>query len=86
MGEQSSTTLQWESVEPKKSRPYCSGKLVVAGHTPHPSGEPLELGYLKVINTDSSRGSWLTALEVQIGELIQANQQSQLRRQPTTPT
>ena len=79
MAEQSNTTLQWEFVEPEKMRPHYSGKTVIAGHTPQTSGEPLDLGFLKVIDTDCSRGGWLTALEVGSGRIVQANQLGEAR-------
>jgi serine/threonine protein phosphatase 1 len=60
-------------------RPHFSGKTVIAGHTPQISGEPLDLGFLKLIDTDASRGKWLTALEVGNGTIIQANQEGQVR-------
>src|SRR5262245_28885651 len=86
MAEQSNSTLQWEFVEPEKMRPHYSGKIVIAGHTPQTSGEPLDLGFLKVLDTDCSRGGWLTALEVHGGEIIQANQEGRLRRPGLIPT
>ena len=79
MAEQSNTTLQWEFVEPEKMRRHCSGKTVIAGHTPQTSGEPLDLGFLTVIDTDCSRGGWLTALEVGSGRIVQANQLGETR-------
>lgn len=79
MGQQSNTTLQWEHVDPDRMRPHFSGKLVIAAHTPQANGEPLDLDFLKVIDTDASRGGWLTALEARSGELIQANQLGEVR-------
>ena len=79
MPEQSNTTLQWEHVQPEKMRPHSSGKTVIAGHTPQTSGGPLDLVFLKVIDTDCCRGGWLTALEVRTGELFQANQRGEVR-------
>ena len=73
MDQQSNTTLQWEPVQPDQMRPHFSGKAVIAGHTPQISGEPLDLGFLKVIDTDCSRGGWLTALEVRGSRIIQAD-------------
>jgi serine/threonine protein phosphatase 1 len=60
--------------------PHYSGKTVIAGHTPQTSGEALDLGFLKLVDTDCSRGGWLTALEVSEGEVLQANQQGECRR------
>jgi serine/threonine protein phosphatase 1 len=66
-------------------RQHYSGKIVVAGHTPQTSGKPLDLGFLKLIDTDASRGGWLIDLEVHTGEVIQANQQGQVRRPGGAP-
>jgi serine/threonine protein phosphatase 1 len=79
MDQQSNTSLQWEPVQPEQMRPHFSGKTVIAGHTPQVSGEPLDLGFLKLIDTDASRGNWLTALEVRDGKFIQANQGGAVR-------
>lgn len=79
MREQSNTTLRWEHIEPERMRPHFSGKTVIAGHTPQTVGEPLDLGFLKVIDTDCSRGGWLTALEARIARFIQANQRGEVR-------
>jgi serine/threonine protein phosphatase 1 len=79
MPQQSGYTLRWEAVEPRRITPHYSGKTVVAGHTPQTSGEVLDLGFLKLIDTDCSRGGWLTALETYEGEVLQANQQGECR-------
>jgi len=44
MSQQSNTTLQWEHVHPEQMRSHFTGKMVIAGHTPQTSGEPLEMG------------------------------------------
>ena len=80
MAEQSNTTLQWEPVQPAWMRPHYSGKTVIAGHTPQTDGEILDLGFLKVVDTDCSRGGWLTAFEVRSGEILQSDQKGELRR------
>jgi serine/threonine protein phosphatase 1 len=80
MGEQSNTTLRWEFVVQEKMQPHFSGKTVIAGHTPQTSGEPLDLGFLKVIDTDCSRGGWLTAMECRTGEVSQTNQEGEFRQ------
>ncbi len=79
MAEQSNTTLQWEPVQPACMRRHYSGKPVIAGHTLQTSGEVLDLGFLKVIDTDCNRGGWLTALEIRTRKLIQANQGGEMR-------
>jgi serine/threonine protein phosphatase 1 len=77
--------LRWESVSPAKAASHCSGKTAIAGHSRQMSGDVLDLGFLKVIDTDASGGGWLTALEVTSNEVIQANQKGHLRRPRTTP-
>ena len=79
MGQQSNTTLQWEHVHPEYMRPHSSGKPVVAGHTPQTSGEPLDLGFLKIIDTDCSRDGWLTALNVPEGSMIQSDKRGKIK-------
>jgi serine/threonine protein phosphatase 1 len=79
MAEQSNTTLQWEHVQPEKMLPHYSGKIVIAGHTPQTGGVPLDLGFLKVIDTDCCRGGWLTGLELGSGEVLQANDLGEVR-------
>jgi len=79
MPQQSNTTLQWEHAHPEQIRPHFSGRTVIAGHAPQTSGEPLDLGFLKLIDTDCSRGGWLTALNVRNGVVIQANEKGEVR-------
>ena len=61
--------------------PHLSGKIVIAGHTPQTGGEPLDLGFLKVIDTDVCRGGWLTALEPKTGKVLQANDRGDVREE-----
>ncbi len=79
MEQQSTRTRRWEFMEPERMAPHYSGKTVIAGHTPQTSGEVLDLVFLKVIDTDCSRGGWLTALEVRTGKVIQADQRGEVR-------
>jgi serine/threonine protein phosphatase 1 len=74
MSEQSDSVLRWEFVVPGRMAPHYSGKPVFAGHTPQTSGEVLDLGFLKLIDTDASRGGWLTAYDTTTGVIVQANQ------------
>ena len=70
--------LRWASLPPTPAR-HCSGKVAIVGHTPQKSGEILDLGYLKCIDT-YCHGGWLTALEVNTGQVWQANMAGELRR------
>lgn len=78
-------TLRWEAVVPEKTVPHYSGKVVVAGHTCQTTGEVLDLGFLKVIDTDVVRGGWLTALDVTRGNVWQANQDGLVRTNWPSP-
>ena len=79
MSRQPALKFRWDFLDPAIQRPHISGKTVVVGHTPQPSGEMLDLGYVICIDTDCSRGGWLTALEVGNGDFTQANQHGQVR-------
>jgi serine/threonine protein phosphatase 1 len=75
----SGTKLRWEHIDSKGQQPHDSGKVVVVGHTPQVGGEILDLGFLMCIDTDCSRGGWLSALDVRTGRVFQANQRGELR-------
>lgn len=79
MPEQNGYTLRWEFIRPHQMAPHFSGKTVVVGHSTQTGGEITDLGFLVLIDTGVSMGGWLTALEVNSGEVIQANEQGQLR-------
>ena len=57
-----------------------SGKVATVGHTAQKSGELLDLGCVKCIDTFCHGGGWLTALEVNSGQVWQANQSGVVRR------
>jgi serine/threonine protein phosphatase 1 len=79
MSEQPFELLRWESLRDVIPGPHFSGKPVIAGHSSQKTGEILELGYLICIDTYCYGGGWLTALEVQTGEVWQSNLQGELR-------
>jgi serine/threonine protein phosphatase 1 len=49
--------------------PHVSGKTVIVGHTAQESGEILDLGYLKCLDTNCCEGGYLTALDVNSGQI-----------------
>lgn len=61
--------LRWASLPPVPER-HCSGKVAIVGHTPQRSGDILDLGYLKCIDTFCHGGGWLTALEGEGGRRV----------------
>lgn len=78
MNEQPFELLRWESLRDVIPGPHCSGKTVIAGHSSQKTGEILDLGYLVCIDTYCYGGGWLTALDVQTGEVWQTNLQGEL--------
>lgn len=71
-------TLRWLSLRDYvPPAPHCSGKVAIVGHTPQ--HEILDLGYLKCLDTRCCHGGWLTALDVDSGQVWQVNEQGELR-------
>jgi serine/threonine protein phosphatase 1 len=73
--------LRWESLKQRQPGPHYSGKTALCGHTAQDNFEILDLGHLKCIDTCCYGGGWLTALEVQTGQVWQADQAGKLRTQ-----
>ena len=69
----------WDSLKRRVPRRHFSGKTAIIGHSRQKSGNILDLGYLKCINTDCDGGGWLTALDVAYGRIWQANKTGKLR-------
>ena len=72
-------TIRWTPLTDDVPGPHQNGKIAVVGHTPDKTGEILDVGYLKCIDTYCYGGMWLTALDVVSGKVWQANDQGQLR-------
>lgn len=79
LAEQPALALLWRVTDPATAAPHCSGKVAVVGHTPQRSGEVLDLGFLVCIDTNCARGGWLTALDVDTGQVWQADQVGRVR-------
>lgn len=73
------TTLGWTFLDDDQLRMHFTRKTVVVGHTPQVTGLVLDRGFLVCIDTDCSRGGWLTALDVHNRVVTQANQEGQMR-------
>jgi len=72
-------TLLWESLKTRLPGPHVSGKTAVVGHTAQKSGEILDLGHLKCIDTWCYGDGWLTALDVESGRVWQADKHGRLK-------
>ena len=72
-------TLLWDSIKIYQPGPHCSGKTAIVGHSSQKSGEILDLGYLKCIDTWCYGEGWLTALDVDSGQVWQADKGGAMR-------
>jgi serine/threonine protein phosphatase 1 len=80
IGKQPIAMLRWESLRDALPGPHYSGKTCIVGHTAQKDGEVLDVGYLKCIDTYCHGGKWLTALDVETGEIWQSDPRGRLRR------
>jgi serine/threonine protein phosphatase 1 len=79
MDEQPVVKLRWESIRDMTPGPHETGKIVIVGHTSQKNGEIFDLGHVKCIDTYCCGGGWLTALDVQTGEVWQADREGKMR-------
>lgn len=79
ISEQPGWKLRERTLMPEEAMPHHSGKTIIVGHTPQLDGDVLDLGFLKCIDTECQRGGWLTALDVETGQVWQANQLREVR-------
>ncbi len=77
--EQFGDTLRWYSLRDRRPGPHASGKRAIVGHTSQKSGEILDLGHIVCIDTFCYGGGWLTALDVETGEIWQVDRLGRLR-------
>lgn len=82
MHEQDDATTYWNHLTHPLPRPHYSGKRVFIGHTPQADGNVLDRGHVVCIDTYCFGGGFLTAYEIESGEVIQANYHGHLRRPP----
>jgi len=71
--------LLWESIRDYLPGPHVSGKTVIVGHTAQKTGEVLDLGYLRCIDPWCYGNGWLTAMDVESGQVWQADKGGRLR-------
>jgi serine/threonine protein phosphatase 1 len=79
LAEQPQEVLLWDSLRYRTPGPHCSGKTAILGHTAQKTGEVLDLGYAKCIDTWVYGDGWLTALDVASGQVWQADKEGNLR-------
>ena len=71
--------MLWGKMRPDPPGPHCSGKVAIVGHTAQRDGKILDLGYLKCIDTCCYGEGFLTALDVNSGEVWQADKTGRLK-------
>jgi serine/threonine protein phosphatase 1 len=77
LDEQPWNDMRWEKWN--NPQPHQSGKIIVCGHTPQPSGVPRSLGHAICIDTWVYGEGWLTALDLETHDYYQANQRGEFR-------
>ncbi len=80
LDQQPSRILRWRSLRRVMPGPHVSGKTAVVGHTSQKDGRILDAGHLRCIDTYCYGGKWLTALDVQSGQIWQSDPSGHLRQ------
>jgi serine/threonine protein phosphatase 1 len=80
LAKQPEEVLLWDSLRYRLPGPHCSGKKAIVAHTSQKTGEVLDLDYLKCIDTWVYGDGWLTMLDVETGQVWQANREGEMRR------
>ena len=70
---------RWHSLRESIPAPHVSGKTAIVGHTSQKSGEILDAGHLKCIDTYCYGGGWLTALAPATGQVWQVDRHGPVR-------
>jgi serine/threonine protein phosphatase 1 len=71
--------LLWDSLKRRLPGPHSSGKIGIIGHASQKTGEILDLGYAKCIDTWCYGDGWLTAIDAAGGRVWQADKTGRLR-------
>jgi serine/threonine protein phosphatase 1 len=79
LANQDDRILLWLSLRDFVPMQHCSGKIAIIGPTPQPSGEILDLVYLKCIDAGCVKGGWLTALAVESCQRWQVDEAGEVR-------
>ncbi len=80
MSQQGDAATYWCHLTIPPPPPHQSGKRVFVGHTPQAGGNILDFGHLVCVDTYCFGGGFLTALDVDSFDVVQANLHGHLRR------
>ncbi len=73
LDKQSVHSLRWLKLTEITPGPHVNGKRAVVGHTHDRGGEIFDVGHLICIDTYCYGGGWLTALDVESGQVWQSD-------------
>lgn len=73
LDEQTAEWLRWNKLTGWEA-PHPSGKRIICGHTEMPAGVPHMANGWVMLDTSAYRGGFLTALDLEDGEIFQASQ------------
>lgn len=71
--------LRWQSLGEHFPTKHVSGRTAIVGHTAQRTGEVLDAGHVRCLDTYCYGGGWLTAMEVRESRVWQANVAGRLR-------
>ncbi|TWU01115.1 metallophosphoesterase family protein [Stieleria varia] len=77
--DQSSEMLRWYTLTNGMPPAHFTGKTAVVGHTANRDGDIIKVGHLICLDTYCYGGGWLTAMDLNSGEIWQANRAGQIR-------
>lgn len=81
LDEQPDYLLFWEHLHFHVPAPHENGKIAIVGHTSQKSGEVLDLEHVVCIDTFCHGGGWLTAMDIDSGQIWQADRHGRLLSQ-----
>jgi serine/threonine protein phosphatase 1 len=79
LDEQPDYLLFWEHLHFHFPAPHDNGKTAIVGHTAQKTAEILDLGHVICLDTYCHGGGWLTALDVESGQVWQADREGRMR-------
>lgn len=80
LDQQTVHSLRWQKLTEVVPEPHACGKVAVVGHTHDRAGEIFNVGHLVCLDTYCYGGGWLTAMEMETGQVWQSDAAGRLRR------
>jgi serine/threonine protein phosphatase 1 len=80
LDEQPDYLLFWEHLHSHVPAPHRNTKRAIVGHTSQKTGEILDLGHVICLDTYCHGGGWLTAMEMESGQVWQVDREGRRRK------